>query len=349
MALPEFDGLLNWGNFHTWLENQNLPGKGPVTAVEKLTGGTQNNLFLMTRGDHLFVLRRPPLHPRPNSNITMLREARVLRALAESDVPHPHFLAVCEDAGVIGVCFYLMAPLDGFSPRGPLPGRYGTERSWRRQMGAEYVRAAAALSRVDHTAVGLADFGKPDDWHARQVNRWRSQLEGYLKMPGYSNVTLPHVDAVSRWLDDNVPDNQRIGIIHGDLQYSNAMFSYTEPKIVGLIDWELSSLGDPMLDLCWALARWFEPGDPEGQPPYLEPWDGFLSRAELITLYGEATGRDMTAVGWYQTLACYKMGCILEGTYARALAGQAPMAIGERLHRTSIWLFRKAFQLMGEA
>lgn len=347
--LPDFDGLLNWDRFHAWMEGQDLPGKGPVTAVQKLTGGTQNNLFLMTRGDSQFVLRRPPLHPRANSNDTMLREARVLRALAGSEMPHPRFFAVCEDIGVIGVCFYLMAALVGFSPRGPLPGRYGTERSWRRQIGVEYVKAVAALSKVDYMAVGLADFGKPDNWHARQVDRWRSQLEGYRKLPGYAGVTLPHVDEVCRWLGDNVPTDRRIGIIHGDLQFANAMFSFDQPRIVGVIDWELSTLGDPMLDLCWMMSRWMEAGDPEGEPPFLEPWDGFLSRAELTKLYGEVTGRDMSSVGWYLTLACYKQGCILEGTYARALAGQAPMATGERLHKTSIWLLRKAYQLMGRA
>jgi len=347
--LPDFDGLLNWEKLHAWMAAQDLPGHGPVSAVQRLTGGTQNNLFLMTRGDARFVLRRPPLHPRTNSNATMLREARVLRALAGSAVPHPRFLAVCEDTGVIGVCFYIMAPLDGFSPRGPLPGRYATERNWRRQMGVEFVQAAAALAGVDHQAAGLADFGKPDHWHARQVDRWRSQLEGYLQLPGYRSVLLPHVDEVCRWLGNNVPADQRIGIIHGDFQFTNVMFYFDKPQIVGLIDWELSTLGDPVLDLCWALARWVEPGDPDGEAPFLEPWDGFSSRADLVKLYGELTGRDMSAIVWYQTLACYKMGCVFEGTYARALSGQAPMDTGERLHRSSVWQLRKARQLIGTA
>lgn len=349
IPLPDFDGLLNWEPFHAWVEAQNLPGKGPVTAVERLTGGSQNNLFLMTRGDGRFVLRRPPQHPRANSNDTMLREARVLCALAGSQVPHPRFLAVCADPAVIGVCFYLMEPVDGFSPRGPLPGAYGTDVSWRRRMGEEYVQTAAALARIDYTAVGLQDFGKPQNWHARQVGRWRSQLEGYAKMPGYAGMMLPHVEQVGRWLDDNVPDNQRVGVIHGDFQFANAMFSFTQPRIAGLIDWELSTLGDPCLDLSWLLARWVEPGDPGGLAPFLEPWDGFLSRAELMKLYGELTGRDMSAAGWYLALACYKMGCIFEGSYARALAGQAPMATGERLHASAIWLFRKAWQLIRQA
>ncbi|MBM3348041.1 MAG: phosphotransferase family protein [Betaproteobacteria bacterium] len=348
-ALPDFDGLLNWENLNAWMESRELPGHGPVIAVQRLAGGTQNNLFLMTRGDARFVLRRPPLHPRANSNATMLREARVLQALAGSPVPHPRFLAACDDTGVIGVCFYLMAPLDGFSPRGLLPAHYARERSWRRQMGVELIQVAAAIASVDHETAGLADYGKPEHWHERQVDRWRSQLEGYLLLPGYTEVLLPHVDEVCRWLGDNIPANQRIGVIHGDFQFSNAMYAHTEPRIVGMIDWELSSLGDPVLDLCWALARWVEDGDPEGETPFLEPWDGFPSRAELMGLYGELTGRDLSEIAWFQVLASYKMGCVFEGTYARALSGQAPMAIGERLHRTSVWQLRKSRQLIGTA
>ncbi len=348
-TLPDFDGLLNWERLNAWLETQDVPGKGPVTSVQQLTGGTQNNVFLMTRNGGSFVMRSPPRHQRANSNDTMLREARVLKALAGSDVPHPRFFAVCEDLGVIGACFYLMEPLEGYSPRGPLPGRYATEQSWRRQMGIEFVRAAAAISRLDYKAIGLEGYGKPQDWHARQVDRWRSQLDGYNKLPGYVGITLPHVDEVGRWLKDNMPEDRRMGLIHGDFQFPNAMFSLAEPKISGVIDWELSSLGDPIMDLGYVLASWLEPGDPEGKTPFVEPWDGFVSRAELIKLYGELSGRDMSILPWYFTLACYKQGCILEGSYARALAGQAPMATGERLHRSSIWLFKKAYQLMGKA
>ena len=113
-TLDDYDGLLSWPNLQDWIEANGLPGSGPVTEITKLTGGSQNNLFLMTRGSAKFILRRPPKHLRANSNETMLREARVLKALAGSKVPHPEFYGVCSDTAVIGACFYVMAPLEGF-------------------------------------------------------------------------------------------------------------------------------------------------------------------------------------------------------------------------------------------
>ena len=147
--LPDFDGLLDWPRLQEWVASQPaLPGDGPVTAVEQLTGGSQNNIFLLTRGEgERMVLRRPPRHLRKNSNDTMLREARVLGAIAGSGVPHPEFFAACADTDVIGVCFYVMGAIDGFTPMGPLPGSYGTDVEWRRTLSFELVEGAAAPGR----------------------------------------------------------------------------------------------------------------------------------------------------------------------------------------------------------
>lgn len=345
-ALPDFDGLLNWPLLQDWIAGQALPGSGPVTGVTKLSGGSQNNIFLLNRKDGGFVLRRPPRHLRPNSNDTMLREARVLAALKDSAVPHPAFYAVCADESVIGTAFYVMDALDGFMPIGMLPGNYASNPQWRRAMGPEMVKAAAALGAVDHVAAGLSDFGKPDNWLARQVSRWRTQLDGYREMPNYTGASLPHVDAVGDWLERHRPAESHIGIIHGDLQFANVMFCRDQPRMAGLIDWELSTLGDPLLDLGWILTSWTEPGDPDtGRKPAAEPWDSFVSRAELIKLYGEISGRDMRDMPWFFVLACFKLACLLEGTYARACAGKAPVEMGNFLHSYALWLMEKARQL----
>ncbi|BAN48535.1 phosphotransferase family protein [Metapseudomonas resinovorans] len=351
-TLPDFDGLLDWAALAPWVESAGLPGRGPVTEVTQLTGGSQNNLFLMQRGETRFVLRRPPRHLRTNSNETMAREARVLAAIAGSNVPHPRLLAASTDGAVMGVNFYAMEPLEGFSPAGQLQGRYATDASWRRSMGEEFVRAAAALGGLDYQSLGLEGFGRPNDWHGRQVERWRSQLDGYRDTPGYSETSLSHVDEVGRWLSDNVPSDGRIGIIHGDFQWPNVMFSLHAPRISGLIDWELSTLGDPLLDLAWVLTSWRERGDPEGgagAKPVVEPWDGFMSRSELIALYGELSGRDMASMPWFFVLACYKLACLLEGTYARSLIGKAPKELGDYLHDYATWLMAKARQLIATA
>ncbi len=345
-AIDDFAGLIDWPRLNGWLADHDAPGAGPVTSARKLKGGLQNNVFLLERGGESMVLRRPSKHLRSNSNETMLREARVLKALAASAVPHPAVYAVCDDPSVIGACFYLMEPLDGFAPSGELPGDYATDSSWRRGMGEEMVRAAAALAAVDPAAVGLEGLGKPDDWHDRQVGRWRSQLDGYHSMPHYDSGGLPYVEEVGRWLSDHLPHDRRIGLIHGDLQFANVLFSLRAPRICGVVDWELATLGDPLLDFGWILGSWWEKGDPEGKRPLVAPWTNFMSRAELIRLYGEVTGRSMDELPWYFTLACYKLACLLEGTYARMKGGQSPAHIGEQVRGYAIWQMRKAMQII---
>ncbi|MEE2646808.1 MAG: phosphotransferase family protein, partial [Actinomycetota bacterium] len=178
--LDDGNGLLSWPALQEWILNADLPGKGEIKSCEQLSGGTQNNLFLLTRTDDTeMVLRRPPRHPRPHNDRTMMREAQVLAALSGSDVPHPAFYSACDDPSVIGVCFYLMAPIKGFNPFSENPEPYASNAEWYRELGLSIVDGIAALTRIDHVAVGLEDFGKPERWIERQVERWRSQLEGY--------------------------------------------------------------------------------------------------------------------------------------------------------------------------
>jgi aminoglycoside phosphotransferase (APT) family kinase protein len=347
--LDDFEGLLDWSNLQEWVTGSTLPGSGPVTEVEKLTGGSQNNIFLLTRGSESMVLRRPPARLRPNSNDTMLREARVLAALEGSGVPAPAVFDSCADESVIGVCFYVMEAIDGFTPMGELPGAYATDANWRRSLGESMLDGAAALARVDPDEVGLGDFGKADNWIERQVGRWRSQLDGYSEMEGYTKPDLPGVDRVGDWLGANQPRDFRAGIIHGDYQHANVMARHDAPELAAIVDWELSSIGDPRLDLGWLLTAFYEDGDPEGRSSYCQPGDGFPTRSELIARYHDQTGISVDEIDWWFTLACYKLGILLEGTNARAAAGKVPQALGDALHRVAIWLFAKANQLIDQA
>ena len=344
--LDDFKGALDWPKLAIWIAENDLPGSGPVTAVEKLRGGLQNAVFKLERGGTSLILRRPPVKIRDGHNATMLREARILKALAGSGVPHPDVYAVCDDLSVTGACFYLMEPLEGFAKSGDLPEPYASDPSWRHAMGEELVKAAVALGTFDYQAAGLSDLGKPDNWHVRQVERWRSQLEGYAATPGYSPADLPFVDEVGRWLSDNLPANRHIGIVHGDLQFPNVMFSIKARKISGVLDWELASLGDPLLDLGWVLSSWYEEGDPEGKSPMVKPWDGFMTRKELVDLYGALSGRDMGEMPWFFALACYKLAVLLEGTTAAWKAGKVPDNIGQSVHGYAKWLMTKARQII---
>jgi aminoglycoside phosphotransferase (APT) family kinase protein len=343
--LDDFGGLLDWDRLQPWIAGHDLPGSGPVRAVSRLTGGSQNNIFRLERDGAAMVLRRPPRHPRAGSDATILREARVLQALSGSAVPHARLYGVCDDSSVIGSCFYLMAVIDGFTPRGPLPGRYAADPAWRRALAFEIVDAAAELGRIRPADIGLDGLGRLDGWLERQAPRWLSQLEGYQGYPAYAGRTLPHAAEVAAWLELHRPAGCVAGIIHGDLQFANVMFGHDRPRLLALIDWELSTLGDPLLDLGWILTSWSEPGDPAGHEPYIQPADGLPSRRELIERYLVATGRDPGLVPWFFVLACYKLGIIVEGTYARALSGQAPMDTGRRLHGQALWLLEKAIQL----
>jgi aminoglycoside phosphotransferase (APT) family kinase protein len=344
--LDNFGGLLNWERLQAWIDGQDLPGAGPVTGVDRLASGTQNNIFRLHRQGADLVLRRPPQHLRMNSNSTMIREARVLSALASTAVPHPTMYALCADDAVIGACFYLMESVGGFTPHHMLPGRYAADSSWRAEMGYEIVQTAATLGAIRPDEVGLEDFGRPDGWVGRQVSRWQSQLESYRQIDGYSDSELPAVGRVARWLDQEQPSEYRVGIIHGDLQFTNVRFELDQPVLIALLDWELSTLGDPLLDLGWILASWSEPGDPPGHPPEVEPFTDFPSRAEVIDRYLAVTGRNPSLVRWYFVLACYKLGIILEGTWARSRAGHAEPEVGERLHKRAMWLISKAEQLL---
>jgi aminoglycoside phosphotransferase (APT) family kinase protein len=330
------------------VKNQHLPGAGPITSVCRLTdSGSQNNIFQIDREGASMVLRRPPEHLRANSNDIMQREATVLSSLAGSEVPHPILYASCGDVDVIGVCFNVMSLVDGFTPHGALPDAYGTNPSWREAMAFEIIDVAAALALVNPVDVGLAEFGRPDGWVERQVARWRSQLDGYGALEGYVGSELPAVDEIGRWLQENAPREYHNGIIHGDLQFANVMFDLHEPKLLALIDWELSTLGDPLLDLGWILTSWDEPGDPPDHDVYVQPFEGFPSRSVIIERYLARTGRSPELVRWYFVLACFKLGILVEGTWARAQSGKASMIDGVRLHRAAMWNFAKAAQLIG--
>ena len=324
-----------------WMDAQGLP-KGDIEEPRLLAGGTQNILLHFRRGGRPFVLRRPPPHLRKNSNETMRREARVLAALAGSDVPHPGFIAGCPEEDVIGASFYLMEPIDGFNPTGGLPAYHAGSADVRRRMGLSMVDGIAALGAVDYRAVGLEGFGKPGGYLERQVPRWRAQLESYAEFEGYPGPDIPGVDRVARWLEEHRPEGSPPGILHGDFHLSNVMFQPEGPELAAIVDWELSTVGDPLVDLGWLLATWPGEEGPSAGTIGVQPWEGFPTTDELVERYRERTTRDLSAISWYGVLACYRLGIILEGTHARAFAGKAPKATGDLLHATTVALFTRA-------
>ncbi|HEX7355095.1 MAG TPA: phosphotransferase family protein [Mycobacteriales bacterium] len=324
-------------------------GSGPLGDVTALGGGTQNVLLRFTRAGRSYVLRRPPLHKRRNSDETMRREARVLGSLAGTDVPHPALIAACGDEDVLGAAFYLMEPVEGANPTLGLPEVWGSDRGARHAFGLSMADALAAVGAVDHVAVGLGDLGRADGFLERQVARWGAHLASYSQLPGYGDVPrIGGTAEVGRWLDAHRPATWSPGLIHGDFHLANVLAHPRAPRVAAIVDWELTTIGDPLLDLGWLLSSW--PARPQrsvgGGPLFsvggADLADGLPTTTELLDRYAGRTTRDLTAIRWYEVLACYKIGIVLEGTHARALAGQAPQETGDLLHRHATFLLERA-------
>lgn len=334
--------LVNLEQLGAWMDSQGLPS-GTIESPSLLQGGTQNVLLRFERGGHGYVLRRPPSHPRMDGNNVMRREARVLSALAQTDVPHPRLIASCATPDVLGAAFYLMQPVEGFNATVALPALHASDPGVRHRMGLALADGAAALARVDHIAVGLGDFGKLDGFLERQVSRWQSQLDGYREYPGWPGAdAIPGVREVGDWLNQHRPLSFKPGIMHGDYHLSNVMIRNDGPELAAIVDWELATVGDPLIDLGWMLATW---PDPRGVSPVgltVSPWSGFPAAQDLVERYAQGSSRDLTHLQWYAVLAAFKLGILLEGTHARACADKAPREMGQRLHASAIHLFERA-------
>lgn len=329
-----------------WMSEQGL-GDGPLDDMSAVTGGTQNVMLRFNRSGREYVLRRGPRHLRPRSNRVILRETRVLAALAGSDVPHPHLIATCDDTGVLGdAVFYLMEPIDGFNAGEGLPPLHAGDPGVRFQMGLSMADALAKLGAVDHVAVGLADFGKPEGFLERQVPRWLSELESYQQFDNYPGPQIPGVEQVAAWLEQHRPSSWMPGIMHGDYHAANVMFSRTGPEVVAIVDWEMCTIGDPLLDLGWLLATWRQQDGSSVFSHALGGQDGLASTDDLLQRYAANTVRDLSHITWYTVLACFKLGIVIEGTLARACAGKAEKEVGDQLHAATVHLFQRALGLI---
>jgi aminoglycoside phosphotransferase (APT) family kinase protein len=245
---------------------------------------------------------------------------------------------------VLGAAFYLMEPVDGFNPTLGLPEPHASDPVLQREMGLSMADAIAALGRVDVAAVGLGDLGRPEGWLERQVERWRSHLASYDAIEGYAGFDGPDVEAIASWLDARRPRHWTPGLIHGDFHFANVLIAPDRGAVAAIVDWELATLGDPLLDLGHLLATWPGPGS-----PMAVPGAGLPTRDEVIARYALGTSRPLDDVDWYQVLACYRLGIILEGTHARAQAGQAPPEVGRLLHAHTVALLEQAHRLIASA
>jgi aminoglycoside phosphotransferase (APT) family kinase protein len=178
------------------------------------------------------------------------------------------------------------------------------------------------------------------------VPRWLSELQSYSDFDNYPGPDIGDVDAVAGWLQERQPQYFQPGIMHGDYHAANVMFSPTGPDVVAIVDWEMCTIGDPLLDLGWMLATWYRPGHEPVLPNELMVAGDLATPDELVARYAQNTGRDLSNIDWYAVMACFKLGIILEGSNARAAAGKAPREIGDMLHTATVRLFERAHRIM---
>jgi aminoglycoside phosphotransferase (APT) family kinase protein len=310
-----------------FMDARGLPGSGLPIGVEFVTGGASNDLFAISRGDYRVALRKPPAVVPPGRNETMVREHRLLAALADTDVPHARVVAGCDDPSVLGGCFYLMEFVDGWSPiqEGTTwPAPFADDVLARRGLAFELVDGIARLSRVDWKGRGLEGFGKPEGFHERQVDRWMAHLGAFEFRP------IPGLDVAAAWLREHQPRSYVPGIMHGDYQFANVMYRHGAPaRLAAIVDWEMATVGDPLLDLGWVVNGWPDdaalsgaPSGPGSSLGYVD-YGGMPTVAELLEHYERASGRPVDEIDYYVILARFKLAIVLEGGYARVVNGEA--------------------------
>ena len=306
---------LDLGRLAGWLSRA-VPeaAAGEITA-EVIAGGKSNLTYRLRSGEWSAVLRRPPLGHVLETAHDMSREYRVMSALRNTDVPVPNIIALCEDAGVIGAPFYVMAFVPGVTYRAAADlNALGAERTHR--IGQSLLDPLVALHRLEPAAVGLEGFGRPQGYLARQVRRWNTQLQAS------HTRDLPLADQLHRLLLDAIPESSASGIVHGDYRLDNALFD-NGGVVAAVLDWEMATLGDPLADLALMLVYHRLSASPAsaaiGDAPLA---DGFPPEAEIIQLYSRGVGNDLPSLGFHLGLASFKLAGILEGIHFRYLHGQ---------------------------
>jgi aminoglycoside phosphotransferase (APT) family kinase protein len=296
-------------------------GSGSL-AVTRLAGGSSSTVLKVTRGGRDAVLRLPARPPRADSLKAMEREARILKSLGGTTVPHPRLIAYCPTDVEIGVPCLLMAFVDGWLGANAPPTPYDTDGCARRQLAYAMVDAVSSLSAVDFRAIGLTGLGKPEGFLGRQVDRWLGQIESYKVTEGHPGREIPGMDYVAEWLRRNTPPASGAGLIHGDISFANILFCHGSPaRVAAIIDWEIATLGDPLLDLGRALFPM--PGRHLGTGKNrMADYSGYPTREELAAYYTESTGRPTDNIDYYIVLAMFKLACIVEFNYARWATGR---------------------------
>jgi len=297
---------------------EHLPGAGAFT-VQQFRGGHANLTYLLRFADRELVLRRPPLGPVAPKSHDMAREFRALAALAPLYAPAPRPVLLCEDTSVLGAVFFLMERRRGIVVRAAWPPELPDAPELRRRMSESLIDALADLHLIDVRRPEIAALGKPDGFVERQVKGW------YDRWQRAKTRDIPAMDELCTWLAGRIPRPVAASVLHNDWKLDNAMFDADDPgRLVAVFDWDMTTLGDPLVDLGTLLSYWAEPGDasPRGTGGNVTALPGFLGREKLAERYARRTGFDVAAVPFYETFGLFKTAVVLEQIYVRYVRGQ---------------------------
>ena len=307
---------------------------GLSVSVRRLAEGHSNLTYVVAVGGRELILRRPPAGPLLPTAHDVVREYRVLDLLARSDVPVrvPRVLALCEDDGVLGAPFYLMERAVGVVIRDVLPA--WLDPAGQHALGLDLAAALAEIHRVPVAPFVAAGLGREGGYLERQLRRWVGQREGIeaaVAASGGLARALPDYDAVRDWLRDQLPSEQEPAVVHGDYKLDNVVVAGGAgergtdlagvARVGAVVDWEMATVGDPRADLGYLLSFWPEPGERYPLGDLVAGGAGFPTRAELVEVWQQGTGRAAGDTTWFVTLAVWKLAVLLEASYHRHLAG----------------------------
>ncbi len=322
IAVGEKDRL-DLDRLTAWMDT-NVDGfAGPLTYA-KFAGGQSNPTYRLDTPERAYVLRRKPFGPILPSAHAVDREYTVIAGLHPTGFPVPRPYGLCEDPGVIGAAFYVMEMVEGRTIwDGSMPG---ATRADRRAHYDAMVDTLAALHNTDHVAAGLGAYGKPGNYFERQVGRWTKQ---------YRAAETERMDSVERlidWLPRTLPEQTRTSIVHGDYRIDNMIFAPAEPRVIAVLDWELSTLGDPLADFSYLLMSWVT--EPEGRSGVLGMTGdetGIPTIEQVVERYCAATGRDgVPDLNWYFAYNLFRLTGIVQGIKRRIIDGTASSAQAEK-------------------
>ena len=306
-------------NVEAWIA-EHVDGLTPPFRWTRLQGGHSNLTYRIDdSADRAAVIRRPPMGELLPKAHDMSREWALISALGPTPVPVPAALGFCEDPAVTGAWFYVMGLVEGRPLYSSDDTREWVPESQRRTLGWSFIDVLADLHALDPDDIGLGELGKKENYVGRQLKTW---YRSWTASSDAANYDHPLAHELQKYLVDNVPEQGPARVVHGDYGVHNCLSS-ADSVIVAVLDWEISTLGDPLADLAYALNQWAEPGDPmpvRDAAPTAVP--GFPTRAEMAARYAERTGRDINGLDYYIGFNWWKSACIVQGVYARYLEGK---------------------------